>query len=137
MKSIVVVGASLAGLRAVEELRRQGHDGRIQLIGAEEHLPYDRPPLSKQVLQGTRDPDDVWLRPPDSYGELDVELHLGRRAVELDLARRMVALNGGEAIAFDGLIIATGAAAPGPRRRARGRVRAAHARRCAGAEGRV
>jgi NADPH-dependent 2,4-dienoyl-CoA reductase/sulfur reductase-like enzyme len=109
MRSIAVVGASLAGLRAVEELRQQGYDGRIDLIGAEEHLPYDRPPLSKQVLQGMRTAEELWLRPPDGYDELQVELHLGRRAVDLDLARRVVTLDDGPGIEFDGLIIATGA----------------------------
>jgi NADPH-dependent 2,4-dienoyl-CoA reductase/sulfur reductase-like enzyme len=61
-RRVVVVGASLAGIRAAETLRRDGHDGPITLIGAERHLPYDRPPLSKQVLAGTMDPETTDLR---------------------------------------------------------------------------
>ena len=76
MKSIVVVGASLAGLRAVETLRREGFDGRLTLVGAEPHLPYDRPPLSKEMLAGDWEHDQVVLRKVP-YEELDLELRLG------------------------------------------------------------
>ncbi|MGH9074026.1 MAG: NAD(P)/FAD-dependent oxidoreductase, partial [Acidimicrobiales bacterium] len=109
--TVVVVGASLAGLRAVETLRRDGFAGRLFLVGAEEHFPpYDRPPLSKEVLTGAWEPERARLRIDDG---LDVELLLGRRAVALDLGRREVTLAGGEALGFDGLVVATGAA---PRR---------------------
>jgi 3-phenylpropionate/trans-cinnamate dioxygenase ferredoxin reductase subunit len=111
-RAIAVVGASLAGLRAVEALRREGFDGRLALIGAERHLPYDRPPLSKRVLAGTQPPEEIALR-RESWEELGVELRLGARAAGLDLARRELALEGGERVAFDGLVVATGAA---PRR---------------------
>jgi NADPH-dependent 2,4-dienoyl-CoA reductase/sulfur reductase-like enzyme len=107
--TIVVVGGSLAGLRAVETLRRLGYEGRIHLVGAEEHLPYDRPPLSKQVLAGTWEPDRIWLKDEDAFASLDVEAHLGRRATDLDLDERAVVLHGGTRLRFDGLLVATGA----------------------------
>jgi len=107
--SIVVVGASLAGLRAVEALRRLGFEGRLSLVGAESHLPYDRPPLSKAVLAGTREPDSIALTKPESFDALELDLHLGVRAEALDLAKRWVVLENGKRLAYDGLLIATGA----------------------------
>lgn len=108
MERICVVGASLAGLRAIETLRAGGFAGHLSLIGAEAHLPYDRPPLSKEFLAGEWDHDRTVLRRAP-YDDLDVELRLGVRAHRLDVAGRAVELDGGERIAFDGLIIATGA----------------------------
>jgi NADPH-dependent 2,4-dienoyl-CoA reductase/sulfur reductase-like enzyme len=107
--TIVVVGASLAGLRAVETLRRGGYDGRLHLVGAEEHPPYDRPPLSKQVLAGTWEPDRIWLQDDDALSSLELEVHLGARATDLDLGERVVELHGGTRLGFDGLVVATGA----------------------------
>ncbi len=105
--TIVVVGASLAGLRAVQSLRREGHVGRIVLVGAEDHWPpYDRPPLSKQVLTGAWEQEKARLRVDDSF---DAELLLGRRATALDLEARHVTLDDGMTVAFDGLVVATGA----------------------------
>ena len=75
-----MVGASLAGLRAAETLRQDGYDGRIVLVGAEEQLPYDRPPLSKQLLAGKVDVSQVSLCPPDRLDGLDLEFELGKRA---------------------------------------------------------
>lgn len=109
MRSVVVVGASLAGSRAVAELREAGFDGRVTLVGAEPHLPYDRPPLSKEVLAGKWGPERTPLHAPDRYDEWDVELVLGRRATELDVAARRVGLDDGRVLDFDGLVIATGA----------------------------
>ena len=109
--TVAVVGASLAGLRAVETFREDGYDGRLVLVGAEPHLPYDRPPLSKELLAGTATPEDAVLRAPDDYDELDLELHLGRRAEGLDLDRREVVLDDGQRLAFDGAVLATGASA--------------------------
>ncbi len=106
---IVIVGASLAGLRAVESLRRLGHEGSIVLIGEEPRAPYDRPPLSKQLLAGDWEPERVQLRSVEELRDLNVELRLGERATALDLDARIVGLAGGDAVAFDGLIIATGA----------------------------
>lgn len=109
LETVAVVGASLAGLRATETLRREGFDGRLVLVGAEPHLPYDRPPLSKQFLAGEVEPDQVALRRA-SYHELDLELRLGTRAVGLDLAARAVELDDGARVVFDGLVLATGSA---------------------------
>jgi NADPH-dependent 2,4-dienoyl-CoA reductase/sulfur reductase-like enzyme len=109
MESIVVVGGSLAGLSALEALRAAGYEGALVAIGAEATLPYDRPPLSKQVLQGTWEPEQANLRDDAHYESLEVDWHLGRRAAALDLERRVVVLDEGETVAFDGLVIATGA----------------------------
>jgi len=106
--TVAVVGASLAGLRAVETLRAEGHDGRLVLIGSEPHLPYDRPPLSKDVLAGRRSPGETRLRPADDYDILDLDLRLGTRATRLDLGTGQILVDNGEPIGFDGLVIATG-----------------------------
>ncbi|MGP4014894.1 NAD(P)/FAD-dependent oxidoreductase [Saccharopolyspora sp. 5N708] len=108
MREVAVVGAGAAGLTAAETLREQGFDGRITLIGAEAHLPYDRPPLSKQVLLGTWEPGRVALRAPERYPELGLQLRLGHAATGLDMPGRRVVLDDGSAVRFDGLIIATG-----------------------------
>ena len=105
---IVVVGASLAGLRGIEALRRDGYDGAITLVGAEPHLPYDRPPLSKQVLAGSLEPDQIALR-REPIEDLALDLRLGRRAISLDAKAREIALDDGERVAWDGLLIASGA----------------------------
>ncbi len=107
--TVVVVGSSLAGLRSAEALRQEGFTGRLVMVGAESHLPYDRPPLSKQVLAGEWGPDDIRLRDPDRFEQLEAEWLLGRRAGGVDLAERRVILEDGERIGFDGLVVATGA----------------------------
>jgi len=123
-RRIVVVGGGLAGARTCEQLRRQGYEGELILIGAEPHMPYDRPPLSKEVLRGER--ADTTL--PVGLGGLDVEILLGTSATGLDLAERAVricptstadGLSAGmsRTIGFDRLVIATGVAPitlPGP-----------------------
>ena len=106
-RTIVIVGASLAGLRAAETLRREGYDERVVLVGAEMHLPYDRPPLSKELLAGEWEAEHVALR-KQPYDDLDLDMRLGRRATGLDVSARAVVLDGGETIAFDGLVVATG-----------------------------
>jgi len=111
-RSIVVVGASLAGFRAAEELRARGHDGPITVVGDEPHRPYDRPPLSKQVLAGTQPPEALALTPAEgSVEDLDLDWRLGTTASALDLEHREVVLGGGERLPFDGLVVATGARA--------------------------
>ncbi|GIU89739.1 MAG: pyridine nucleotide-disulfide oxidoreductase [Acidimicrobiia bacterium] len=110
MRTIAVVGMSLAGLRAVETLRRDGFDGRIVAIGAEPHLPYDRPPLSKELLAGSVEPEHILLR-PQGFDDLDLDWRLEARAVALDVRAREVELHDGERVAFDGLVIATGSCA--------------------------
>jgi NAD(P)H-nitrite reductase large subunit len=88
VEDVVVVGASLAGFRAVEELRHRGYDGRLTVIGAEPHLPYDRPPLSKQILAGTWDVDRLPLTPiGKEVADLDVQWRLGQSATRLDPAK--------------------------------------------------
>ena len=111
IRTVAVIGASLAGLSAAEGLRSLGYDGRIVVVGGEDGLPYDRPPLSKQVLAGTADPDRTALRSPAAYDRLAAEWRLGRRATGVDLERRVVEVADDEPVAFDGLVIATGAAA--------------------------
>lgn len=110
--TIAVVGASLAGLHAARTLRHEGWSGRLAVIDAEPHTPYDRPPLSKQVLTGAWDVDRVVL--PAATEDLDIDWHLGTRAValHLDAGRVMVAGPGShEDLSFDQLVVATGAAA--------------------------
>jgi 3-phenylpropionate/trans-cinnamate dioxygenase ferredoxin reductase subunit len=108
---IVVVGASLAGLRAAEEIRHRGFDGVVTVVGDELHQPYDRPPLSKEVLAGEWEPDRIALTVADPGGldALGLDWQLGVRAVGLDLHQRRVLVAGGAQIPFDGLVIATGA----------------------------
>ena len=107
---IVIVGASLAGLRAAEELRTQGHDGPIAIVGDEPHRPYDRPPLSKQVLAGKQPPEATELDVASgSVDDLGLDWHLGASATGLDLKERNVLLGGGDRLPYDGLVIATGA----------------------------
>jgi NADPH-dependent 2,4-dienoyl-CoA reductase/sulfur reductase-like enzyme len=108
VRTIAVIGTSLAGLRAAEALRREGFDGRIVAIGEEGHLPYDRPPLSKELLAGASEPDQIVLR-KQGVDDLDLDWRIGARAVALDLAARQVELHDGERVAFDGAVIATGA----------------------------
>ncbi|MDQ1480471.1 MAG: hypothetical protein QOI44_1332 [Actinomycetota bacterium] len=107
MRTVAVVGVSLAGLRAIETLRREGYDGRIVAIGGEPHLPYDRPPLSKELLAGTSEPDDVRLR-KQGVDDLDAEWLLGTRATALDVGARELTLADDTRITYDGLVLATG-----------------------------
>ena len=108
-RAVTIVGASLAGLNAAQALRRDGFDGPVTLIGAESHLPYDRPPLSKQVLAGEWEPDRAALTDAEELDTDGIEVRLGLRATALDLTSRELTVHTGETIAFDGLIIATGA----------------------------
>lgn len=107
MKRIAVVGASLAGLRAVEFIRRAKFDGQLVLIGAEKHHPYDRPPLSKEILRGEADQERLALRRA-SYDDLNLDLRLGLRAQSLDAHAREILLESGDVVPYDGLVIATG-----------------------------
>jgi 3-phenylpropionate/trans-cinnamate dioxygenase ferredoxin reductase subunit len=107
MRTIAVVGTSLAGLRAIETFRREGYDGRIVAIGGEAHLPYDRPPLSKELLAGTAQPDDIRLR-KQGVDDLEVEWMLGTRATALDVAGKQLTLADDRKVSFDGVVLATG-----------------------------
>lgn len=111
MERIVVVGGSLAGLRTVEALRRRGYAGKLTLVGDEQHQPYDRPPLSKQVLCGEWEADKTRFRQKQGYDELDLELRLGCAATRVDTKARRLSLADGTDVDYDRLVIATGAAA--------------------------
>ncbi len=107
---IVVVGASLGGIRACQNLRREGFEGELTLIGAEKHRPYDRPPLSKTMLATDQDPDELQLVTEDTLVDLDLNLLLGQPATGLDVNRQVVTV-GEHEIRYEGLVIATGASA--------------------------
>ncbi|HQY14513.1 MAG TPA: FAD-dependent oxidoreductase [Ilumatobacteraceae bacterium] len=113
LRHVVVVGASLAGLRACESLREEGFDGTITLVGAEHEIPYDRPPLSKKVLAGEWEVERIRLRKADDFESLALALRLGVRATALDTHARTLSLDDGTTVVYDGLILATGAS---PRR---------------------
>jgi NADPH-dependent 2,4-dienoyl-CoA reductase/sulfur reductase-like enzyme len=108
VKRILVVGASAAGLAAVETLRREGYEETITLVGDEPHPPYDRPPLSKQILAGQWEPDRLALRSGADLYALGLDLRLGATASGLDLAGRTLLLADGTQLPYDGLIVATG-----------------------------
>ena len=108
LERVVVVGASLAGLRAAETLRQQEFAGSIVVLSDESEQPYDRPPLSKKVLSGEWEPDRIRLRKPEILESLDVEWILGDGAVSLDIDQRAVHLRSGREVSFDGVVIATG-----------------------------
>jgi NADPH-dependent 2,4-dienoyl-CoA reductase/sulfur reductase-like enzyme len=109
VRTVAVVGASLAGLSAARSLRKQGYDGRLVVIGDEIHRPYDRPPLSKEFLAGTIGEADLVLETDDE--DLGAEWLLGARATGLDRTQRAVRLADGSELRADGIVIATGAAA--------------------------
>jgi NADPH-dependent 2,4-dienoyl-CoA reductase/sulfur reductase-like enzyme len=111
--SVLVVGASAAGLSTAEALRRKGYEGPLTLLDAENYLPYDRPPLSKQVLAGDWDPDRAQLRSPEALVALHAEFVLADPAVGLDVTTRTVHTASGRAVAADAVVVATGMA---PRR---------------------
>ncbi len=112
-RTFVIVGAGLGGAKAVEALRAEGFAGRIVLIGAEAYRPYERPPLSKGYLQGGSDREEVFVHPSDWYADNEVELRLSTRATGLDPSAHVLVLDGDERLAYDKLLLATGAA---PRR---------------------
>lgn len=113
--TVVVIGSSVAGVRCVQALRDEGFGGRIVLVGEETELPYDKPPLSKTFLTGARDRVQVALLTVERATELAVELRLGSAAQRLDVAGHRVYLADGTDVAYDIVVLATGAAArPSP-----------------------
>ena len=108
-ETFVVVGAGHAGGRAVEAMRGVGFDGRIVLAGVESHLPYERPPLSKEVLAKDKDLGFCLTNPEHWYADNRIEVILGVPVRALDLGRRQVVLDGGRALAYSRLLLATGA----------------------------
>jgi 3-phenylpropionate/trans-cinnamate dioxygenase ferredoxin reductase subunit len=109
--TFVVVGAGLAGAKAVETLRGEGFDGSLVLVGAEPERPYERPPLSKQYLLGDADRDSAYVHAADWYTEQEVDLRTGVRAVRLDPAAHHVELDSGERLPYRKLLLATGSSA--------------------------
>jgi 3-phenylpropionate/trans-cinnamate dioxygenase ferredoxin reductase subunit len=105
----VIVGASLAGAKAAETLREQGFDGRVVLVGAEDERPYERPPLSKDYLRGEVGREKVYVHDEGFYAEQEIELVLGRSVVSVDTGRQEVALDDGERLRYDRLLLTTGA----------------------------
>ena len=106
-RTFVIVGAGLAGAAAAAGLREQDFDGRLVIIGAEDHPPYERPPLSKEYLRGEQN-EPVLARPDEWWKENDVELRLGTRVTSLDASGPAVELEGGERIDADSVLLATG-----------------------------
>jgi 3-phenylpropionate/trans-cinnamate dioxygenase ferredoxin reductase subunit len=108
--AVTIVGASLAGLRSAEALRREGFAGTITMIGDEVHHPYDRPPLSKQLLSGEWSVDKIVLGDATKLSELGITARLGQRATGLDAEAKRVTLADGTQVEGDAVVIATGAA---------------------------
>ena len=105
---IVVVGGGQAGGQAVDSLRREGFDGEIFLVTAEDQPPYQRPPLSKDYLAGRTGLDRVLLRPEAFYAESSIELLTGTRVASIDPGAHRIALDGGRTLDYDRLLLATG-----------------------------
>ncbi|MBL8633340.1 MAG: FAD-dependent oxidoreductase [Myxococcales bacterium] len=106
--SVLVVGASLGGWTVAEALRRDGFTGRLTLLGAEPHLPYDRPPLSKRVLLSAMAPSQTQLRPQSTLDSLSAEFLLSDPAVRLDASRHEVHTESGRVLSADVIVLATG-----------------------------
>jgi 3-phenylpropionate/trans-cinnamate dioxygenase ferredoxin reductase subunit len=108
-KTFVIVGASLAGAKAAGELRERGFDGRVVLVGAESERPYERPPLTKDYLQGKSERQKAYVHDEDFYGQQEIELRTGKVAESIDPQASTVTLAGGETLAYDSLLLTTGA----------------------------
>ena len=105
---VVVIGAGQAGMQICDSLRKSGYEGGLVLIGEEPALPYQRPPLSKQFLKGSLDPERLQFRPAEYYVKNAVDLRLDQRVAAIDRQRRRVELAGGDAIVYEKLALATG-----------------------------
>jgi 3-phenylpropionate/trans-cinnamate dioxygenase ferredoxin reductase component len=110
-RSVLVVGAGLAGARCAETLRAAGYDGELMLVGEEPFAPYERPALSKEFLTGERSAEDLFLRPNAFWNEQQIELVLGQRVASVDRERRTAVTSGGRVLNWDALVLATGARA--------------------------
>jgi 3-phenylpropionate/trans-cinnamate dioxygenase ferredoxin reductase subunit len=108
-RGFVIIGASLAGAKAAETLRAEGFDGRITLIGEEPVRPYERPPLSKEYLQGKAEADVAFVHEPAYYDKHDIDLRLSTTVRGLEPAGREVVLASGERLGYDAVLLATGA----------------------------
>ncbi|MFI6600339.1 NAD(P)/FAD-dependent oxidoreductase [Nonomuraea sp. NPDC050536] len=117
MARFVILGAGLAGAKAAQTLREEGVDDEVVLIGGETERPYERPPLSKEYLQGKSEREKIFVHEPDWYAEHGVDLRLGLRATGIDLDRHTVRLSDGSHLPYNKLLIATGSTPkrlPGP-----------------------
>ena len=112
-KTFAIVGASLAGGHAAHQLRKDGFDGQILLIGAEHHPPYDRPPLSKGILLGEAEPPSTALWSEDDYAQAEIDVVLGTRVTRIDTARRALEFESGGGLTVDRVLLCTGSS---PRR---------------------
>jgi 3-phenylpropionate/trans-cinnamate dioxygenase ferredoxin reductase component len=108
-RTIVIAGAGLAAAKAAETLRAEGFDGELVLVGAEDVRPYERPPLSKDLLRGESEREDVFVHTPEFYDEQRIELLTGRSVRALDTRSSRVELDDGRALGYDALLLATGA----------------------------
>ena len=108
-RTFVIVGASLAGAKAAEELRGRGFDGRVVLIGSEPERPYERPPLTKDYLRGESDREKVYVHEQGFYERHEIELVTGMRVTAIDARASRVTLDGGHGFGFDRLLLTTGA----------------------------
>jgi NADPH-dependent 2,4-dienoyl-CoA reductase/sulfur reductase-like enzyme/nitrite reductase/ring-hydroxylating ferredoxin subunit len=108
-RSVVIVGGGAAGLAAADMLRREGYDGPLTVVSADDFPPVDRPNLSKDYLAGTIQEDWIPLRPPDYYREQRIDLLLNSRVSSLDTKRKQILLENGKAMEFGSLLLATGA----------------------------
>ncbi|HEV2364898.1 MAG TPA: FAD-dependent oxidoreductase [Caulobacteraceae bacterium] len=106
---MVIVGGGAAGFAAAQRLRREGFDGRLTMVSADDAAPYDRPNLSKDYLAGAAPEEWIPLRPDEFYQENGIDLRLGASATAIDVERRRLLLGAGEAIEYDKLLLATGA----------------------------
>ncbi|HWC79051.1 MAG TPA: FAD-dependent oxidoreductase [Pseudonocardiaceae bacterium] len=109
-ESFVIIGAGLAGAKAAEALREQGFTGPLTLVGEERHLPYERPPLSKEYLAGKAERDSFVVHPQEWYAEQNIDLRLGVTASALDPAAHQVTLSDGSTLEYAKLLLATGSA---------------------------
>jgi 3-phenylpropionate/trans-cinnamate dioxygenase ferredoxin reductase component len=107
-QTFVIAGASLAGAKAAETLRSEGFDGRVILIGTERERPYERPPLSKDYLRGESGREQVYVHEEGFYAEHEIELRLGVTATHLDPSSRLLALDDGDPLRYDRLLLTTG-----------------------------
>src|SRR5918999_6109443 len=105
----VIAGAALAGAKAAEALREEGFDGRILLVGREPEQPYERPPLSKDYLRGESPREKARVHPEAFYADNAVELRTGTAVERIDTTAKAVELSDGDRVAYDRLLIATGA----------------------------
>lgn len=112
-RTVVIVGAGLAGAKAAETLRDDGYDGRITLFGAESARPYERPALSKTFLRGEGDPDEIYVHPADFAASHDIALRTNTRVTALDTTAHVVTTEEGERVPYDRLLLTTGSS---PRR---------------------